>query len=182
MQNQYIVLLRGINVGGRNKIKMADLRKLLEEHDFQKVKTYIQSGNIILEHPTFDENAISQTIKTAIANHYGYDIAVMTFSATDFKTVIDNNPFPEVPENEYKALNATLLSDIPNLDNFHYVEAKKHESEQIKIIGKAFYMYCPNGYGKTKLDNKTIEKRLEVAATTRNWRSMLKIWGLVINN
>ncbi len=179
MQNQFIVLLRGINVGGNNKIKMAELRNLLTAAGFQSVKTYIQSGNIVLNADETDENTISSTIKTLIAAHYGYQIEVLTISVSDYKTVMENNPFPDVPVESYKFLAVTLLSDVPVLDNLQAIEAKQQPSEQLKIVGKAFYMFCPNGYGKTKLDNKTIEKTLQVKATTRNWRSMLKILEMI---
>jgi len=181
MQNQFIVLLRGINVGGRNKIKMADLRDLLNQAGFENVQTYIQSGNVILEAKKWNEDEISARVKAVIANHYGYDIAVMALSVSDFQDVIKNNPFPNVPESEYKALVVTLLSDLPNLDNLPFLHERKQESEQMEIIHKAFYLYCPNGYRNTKMSNAMLEKKLEVRATTRNWRSMLKILDMVIS-
>ncbi|WP_397445444.1 DUF1697 domain-containing protein [Polaribacter sp. R77954] len=165
---KYIVLLRGINVSGKNKIPMVDLRRLLTALKFQKVQTYIQSGNIILE-ANLNRNDICDTIKIGIKEKFGFDVPVIAKTISEWKKAIANYPF--AIENE-KIVAFTFLDRTPEINE---IEIKNIGEDQFKIDGDLIYVYCSNGFGKSKINNNIFEKKLKVTATTRNLRTTLKL-------
>jgi uncharacterized protein (DUF1697 family) len=168
---KFIILLRGINVSGKNKIPMADLRHLLNDLEFQNVQTYIQSGNIILE-SDLEKKVICKKIKTGIKEKFGFDVPVLTRTIQEWKNAIENYPFST--ENEkivaFTFLNQALKETV--------IEVKNIGEDTYKIVSDVVYLYCPSGFGKTKLTNNIIEKKLDVIATTRNLRTTLKLLEL----
>ncbi len=170
----FVVLLRGINVSGANKIKMADLKKLLTKSGFEDPETYIQSGNILLS-SDIDEDGISEKIKNAIQEEYGYDITVKSFTRGHFQSILDNNPLPDEHDDELKKFHVTLLAEKPSEEAKEKIKARKKESEIIVFKDNQVYLYCPEGYGRTKLSNNDIERITKSAATTRNWKTMLQL-------
>jgi uncharacterized protein (DUF1697 family) len=107
MGSKYIVLLRGINVGGKRKILMKDLKSLLETNDYQNIQTYIQSGNIILETPEKDNSIIENHISKLIKVAYGFDVPVMALGLKKFTPIFKQNPFID---QDIKSLHVTVLS------------------------------------------------------------------------
>ncbi|CAL2076659.1 DUF1697 domain-containing protein [Tenacibaculum sp. 190524A02b] len=166
----YIILLRGINVSGKNKLPMAELKTLLQDLNFEKVQTYIQSGNIILKSEE-EKATISNKIKTEIANKYGYDVPVLTKTIEEWREGIENNPFKEVAE---KQQYFTFLSEASKITEIE-VNAKEDE---FTINNNMVYVNAVGGYGKTKLNNNFFEKKLKVEATTRNLKTTLKLLEL----
>ena len=167
----YIVLLRGINVSGKNKLPMADLRNLLNDLGFQNVQTYIQSGNIIL---TSEESktAICKKIKDRIAIKFGYNVPVIAKTVSEWKKAINNYPFP---------------TDNPKIVAFVFldkkvsetkIEAKDVNDDEYEIDNNIVYIYCPSTFAKTKLSNNLFERKLNVTATTRNYNTTLKLLTL----
>ena len=167
----YIVLLRGINVSGKNKLPMADLRNLLNDLGFQNVQTYIQSGNIIL---TSEESktAICKKIKDRIAIKFGYNVPVIAKTVSEWKKAINNYPFP---------------TDNPKIVAFVFldkkvsetkIEAKGVNDDEYEIDNNIVYIYCPSTFAKTKLSNNLFERKLNVTATTRNYNTTLKLLTL----
>lgn len=167
----YIALLRGINVSGRNKLPMAALKSLCEDLGYTQVTTYIQSGNVILQ--TNDKpKEIAQSLAHAIQAQFGYTVPVLVREATFFRQVIAQNPFQDC---DPKTLHVTLL------------EGKGYEERLVKLatdirgedrfIAKkdVVYLYCPNGYGRTVLNNNFFETKTDASATTRNWRTICKL-------
>ncbi|WKD84833.1 hypothetical protein KCTC32516_00167 [Polaribacter huanghezhanensis] len=167
----YIVLLRGINVSGKNKLPMSELRVLLNKLKFQNVKTYIQSGNIILDADEIKSN-VCQKIKEGIASKFGYDVPVLARTIDEWEKAIANNPYPT--EN-HKILGFAFLSDIPKEKTF---EVNATNDDVYTIIDDVAYIYCPSGMGNTKLTNNLFEKKLKVTATSRNLRTTLKLLEL----
>lgn len=166
----YIILLRGINVSGKNKIPMAELHELLNDLGFKNIQTYIQSGNIVLSSEK-DKNHISEIIKNEIATIFCYDVPVLVKTIEEWKKVIDNNPFKNVAE---KQQYFTLLSNIPEKIAIE-VNTKQDE---FKVINDVVYVNAVGGYGKTKLNNTFFENKLKVTATTRNFRTTKKLLEL----
>lgn len=169
--NRFIVLLRGINVSGKNKLLMAELRELLSDLKFQNVQTYIQSGNIILDSDK-SKNEICGQIKEGIKTKFNYDVPVLVRTIPEWETVISEYPFSI--ENE-KIVAFSFLNKVSNETK---LELKNIGEDQYKIVGDVVYLNCPSGFGKTKLTNNTIEKKLAIIATTRNLRTTLKLLEL----
>ena len=168
---KYIVLLRGINVSGKNKLPMAELRELLNELEFQNVQTYIQSGNIILDSEE-SKPTICKKIKDGIKKQFGYDVPVISKTVSEWKKAIDNYPFP---------------IDNPKIVAFVFLDKKTSETnidangindDEYKIDNDMVYIYCPSTFAKTKLSNNLIEQKLKVTATTRNYNTTLKLLKL----
>ncbi len=171
----YISLLRGINVAGVKKIKMADLKALYLSLGFKDVVTYIQSGNVIFK----SDNCSPIMIKEAIKTRYGFEVPVQIREANTFKTLIDNCPFKELDlVEEGTRVMVTFLEEKPTKENINTLLSYVKESERVVVSGQEVYLHCPNGYGKTKLNNTFLEKKLGVGATTRNWKSVCKLYAL----
>ncbi|MGY8911136.1 MAG: DUF1697 domain-containing protein [Flavobacteriales bacterium] len=167
----FIILLRGINVSGKNKIPMLALRTLLNDLEFQNVQTYIQSGNIILESDK-SKTAICEIIKEGILSKFGFDIPVIIRTILELKKTIENYPFPL--ENE-KIVAFTFLDRASEIKE---IEIKNTGEDQYKIKGDVVYLNCPSTFAKTKISNNVLEKKLQVIATTRNLRTTLKLLEL----
>ena len=166
-----IALLRGINVGGRNKIKMADLYELLTKNGLKEVSTYIQSGNILFQnHRSNSTNA--KSIKALIADQYGYDIRVMVRDAKSLTTIVAKKPFSE---SQAEFLHVTLLSSKPKASAIKAIPRLDFGDDEFKIVDDVAYIYCPDGYAKTKLNNSFFESKLNIDATTRNWKTLNKL-------
>ena len=165
---KYIVLLRGINVSGKNKIPMEDLRALLSDLGFKNLQTYIQSGNIILE-SDLDKTEICKKIKIGIKEKFGFDVSVIGRTIKEWEKIIDKYPFSI--ENE-KIVAFTFLNKASNEKT---IAIKNIGEDKYKIVNDIVYLYCPSGFGKTKLTNNIIEKKLNIIATTRNLRTTLKL-------
>ena len=170
----YIILLRGVNVSGKNKLPMVELRELLNELGFQSIQTYIQSGNIILDSDE-TKTVICQKIKEAIANKFEYDVPVLVRTSKEWKKAIDKYPFSI--ENE-KIVAFTFLDKVSKETE---IEVKGIKEDQYKIDRDVVYLHCPSGFGKTKLTNNIFEKKLNVIATTRNYKTTIKLLEMATN-
>lgn len=168
---RYIVLLRGINVSGKNKLPMQDLRKMLSDLGYQNVQTYIQSGNIILDSEK-KKNNIEKEIKEEIKLRFKYDVPVIARTIDGIQKAIQRNPYPM--ENE-KVIAVIFLSEPVTITN---IEINKAEEDQFTILEDVIYIYCPSGFGRSKLTINVFEKKLNVSATSRNWRTTNKLLEL----
>ena len=150
---------------------MAELRDLLNELDFQNAQTYIQSGNIILESDK-TKTVVCKIIKEGIKEKFGYDVPVIARTIPEWKKTIKNYPFPL--ENE-KIVAFIFLDKVTEIDK---IEFNNLGEDQYKIDKNVVYIYCSNGFGKSKITNNLFEKKLKVTATTRNLRTTLKLLEL----
>lgn len=167
----FIVLLRGINVSGKNKLSMAELRELLNELEFKNVQTYIQSGNIILNSEE-SKTTICKKIKDGIKTKFGYDVPVIAKTVSEWKKAIKNYPFPI---NNPKIVAFVFLDKKTSETN---IEANGLNDDEYQIDNDMVYLYCPSTFARTKLSNNLIERKLKVTATTRNLRTTLKLLEL----
>ncbi len=168
----YIVILRGINVSGKNKLSMKDLKEILENLDYKEVKTYIQSGNVVLKTEEIGSE-LAANLKEAVKKEFNYDVPILVRTVNEWKEAIEKNPYKDVLE---KQQYFTFLSDVPTQTNIE-VNAKDDEFE---IINDVVYVNAAGGYGKTKLSNVFFEKKLGVTATTRNLKTTLKLLELAM--
>jgi len=170
----YTVLLRGINVGGHKKIKMADLRLLLEKQGLSHVQTYIQSGNILCASSS-SADEVESTIANAIEEKYGFVVPTMAFTVDELKAIIAKNPYHAVAEEDRKYVYFTLLDQVPAAEKVQALEEVNFLNDTVCIIGKTIYANLLSTYSTTKFSNNFIESKLKVKATTRNWRTMHKL-------
>jgi len=178
--NKYIVLLRGINVGGRNKLPMADLRIILSNYGYKNVTTYIQSGNILLNSIESIEK-INENIKRIIKQHFDYEIPIVTLTTEELKKCFVENPYLKIEDN-IKNLHVTFLKNIPENYLVENIKIKNANNDSYTIIGKTIYLHMPDGYQNTKFSNTLFEKKLKTQATTRNWRTTTKLFEMIIAN
>lgn len=179
----YISILRGINVSGQKLIKMDALRKRYENLGFHNVTTYVQSGNVVFVANDLEINRLEQTISQQIEKDFGFDVPVIVLTIENLKGIIGNNPFFDDPNKDPSFLHVTFLSSKPGHYDPKTIEAKKQSGEEILFADNAVYLYCPSGYGRTKLTNNFLEMKLKVRATTRNWKTvneLLKIANQMI--
>ncbi len=175
----YISLLRGINVSGHKKIKMADLRAHYEGLGFQAVKSYIQSGNLAFQTKEKAPLKIAARIKEMIQKEYGFEVSVLVFDNNYLVNAIEKNPYVKGDEENIKPYYLTFLATTPAPELVEAIADFQHNNDLFQIIDTNIYVYSPDGYSRTKLTNQFFERKLKVAATTRNWRSVLKLREMI---
>ena len=176
---KYISLLRGINISGQKKIKMLDLRLLYESLGFDNIITYIQSGNVIFDIPHKNISEIKTLIEQAIKQQYHFQVPTIIRTTKDLANIIQNNPFTPINlEKDGTKILVCFLSEKSTQDNISNLLSYVKAPEKLIIKKDIVYLYCPNGYGKSKLTNNFIENKLKVEATTRNWKTVLKLTEL----
>ena len=180
---RYTSLLRGINVGEHKKILMGQLKTLYEGCGFKNVVSYIQSGNVIFDSAERDIDSLYKSIEQTIESKYAFHVPVDIRTHTELKKILENCPFEEAAseENGSKVLVLFLKSE-PFNEKFEALLEYLKASEQLATGKREVYLYCPEGYGKSKLTNTLIEKKLGTSATTRNWKSVKKLYELSIRH
>lgn len=164
-------------MGGNNILPMLELVSVLEELGLSKIRTYIQSGNVVFQSEKTDSVGLLQKICAAIEERRGFVVQVLILDVDELQNAITSNPFAEI-EAESNSLHCFFLSLLPEDPDLKALERVKKDSEQFRLIDKVFYLYAPEGVGRSKLAMK-VEKALGVAVTARNWRTVRKIIELV---
>ena len=166
---RYVILLRGINVGGRNSLPMKELRDILESLGCESVKTYIQSGNVVLSAPVAPD---ATAITTAIEKQFGFAPRVLVIPGDRFESVSRANPYKD-EKVEGKHLHISYLAGPVSAD-VDGLEARKGPREEFTLTADALYLLAPDGIARSKLANDA-EKLLGVEATSRNWNTVCKL-------
>lgn len=177
----YISILRGINVSGKNIIKMESLKKMYVKLGFDNVSSYVQSGNIIFNRKPTDLSTLAKNISTCIQKEFRLEVPVLVFTSEQWKNIVKDNPFIKGKSKELSSIYVTFLASKPEKINQQEIQNKKQPEEEIFFSESAIYLYCPNGYGNTKLSNAFLENKLGVIATTRNWNTTLKLLEIAEN-
>ena len=170
----YVSMLRGINVSGRNRIPMADLRALYERHGHSDVTTYVQSGNVVSRAASRGALAVERAIGRAIADDLGLDVVVLVRTPAQLTTVLDANPFVDAGADP-TALHVTFLAAAPAKAKVSALDGDAYSPDVFHVHGREAYLWCPDGYGRTKINNAWFERKLGVAATTRNWKTTTQL-------
>lgn len=168
----YIVLLRGVMPTGKNKVPMAQLRQVLTDDDFTNVRTWIQSGNVILQ-TALSAKELEKQVRHQIKKHIGPDLTVVVRTGAQLKKVLDENPFRD----GYDISRVFFVAFAESPPGERVKELLKHDfsPEKIAITKSAGYMYIPGTYGSGKLSNNYLEKKLGTSATMRNFNTMNKL-------
>ena len=172
MSQPFVLLLRGVNVGGRNKLPMADLRELLCELGAEDVSTYIQSGNAVLSLPAGKAKTFSQKLKSAFGPRYPFIPLVFLIARADYVKTLQKNPFSDI-EDDPKKLHVAFLAAPPKAAALEKVEAALSKTESLSVAGKAIYFHAPDGIGRSKAAEKLNTAFPE--ATVRNWRTCVTL-------
>jgi len=173
--NKFVVLLRGINVSGHKKIKMVDLREMLNKLKFHEVETYIQSGNIVLNSSENDNVKIAEKVKKGIADTFGFDVPVLVRTYEELKSIFDGNPYTDAADIEGKKIYFALLEETPQPEAIEEFRKENFVHDRFVVTNNCVYLNYINGAGKAKLTNNLIERKLKVSATSRNYRTMTKL-------
>ncbi|WP_242091904.1 DUF1697 domain-containing protein [Aestuariivivens sediminicola] len=176
--NTYIVLLRGINVSGQKKMPMSELRDMFTSLGFQKVQTYIQSGNVVFESFEEDINALKLAIYKSITTEFGFHVPVLILRPGELHQIVHACPFGQL---EKTLSYFMLLFEAPDKVLAHNLMRLTNEKERFVITRECIYFYSEMGYGKSKFNNNFFERQLNVTATTRNYKTMLKLVSLTLD-
>lgn len=174
----YIALVRGINVTGRNMVRMKDLVKAFVSLGYTNVQSYVQSGNLVFDHGAADTGELARTIEGKIEKSLGISVKVIVRTARELEKIVRGNPFIKDPALQPDKLHVTFLAGKPGRAVVSAIGIKKEKNELFTVSGREVYLYCPNGYGRTNLNNAAFEKALGVSATTRNWRTTTRLLEL----
>jgi len=174
---KWVILLRGINVSGSIVIRMAELRSALEEDGFQAVKTHVQSGNIVLESECVEPDPVARRVRSCLANHWGHEVETLVMSPERFADCT-KHPVLDSEKGDPKFAHVTFLfqkpSQVPPESEFPL-----GQGERLEYRDSFLFLYCPNGYGRTKIHNNFLEKKFGVSATTRNWKTIQALQNLL---
>jgi uncharacterized protein (DUF1697 family) len=172
----YVALLRGVNVG-QNTLKMERLRQLCSELGFKNVTTYVQSGNVLFDAEGPPSSWYS-AIEKRLAGETRLPVAVLVRTPGELKSIIARNPFLQEQGIDRSKLHVTFLARAAGKDALTKLSAVNAGADQFHLSGKEVYLYCPNGYGRTKLSNNALERVLSVKATTRNWNTVNRLYEI----
>jgi uncharacterized protein (DUF1697 family) len=161
-----VALLRGINLGARNKIAMPTLRELFADLGAEAVETYVQSGNVV-----FDGKLEAGAIEARIKRDLGLDIVVLLRTSTELQKVVEESPFAKKVK-EPKQLHVTFLAERPKAARVQELDPERSPGDEFAVVGREVYLHTPNGYGVSKLSNAWFEQKLGVAGTSRNWNTV----------
>lgn len=176
----YIALLRGINVGGNNKIAMKLLQLMFCDLGFFNVSTYIQSGNVIFNANEVNVKQLAIQIEQKILERFGFKVPVLICTKSQLISIFNENWFINEKNIDINQLYVTLLEDIPAKKLVDNLQIKKINTfDQWIINNTTIYLYCVNGYGNTKLNNQFFETHLQATATTRSWKTICELIKLL---
>jgi uncharacterized protein (DUF1697 family) len=170
---RYALLLRGVNVGTKNSLPMAELRTMLATIGCTDVQTYVQSGNAVFG-TKLGAAEFTRAIEAAIERYMGRPVATTLRTRAQMKAIVDGNPFARVATNP-AYLCVTFLSNPPTRTEVAPLHARTFEPELFRVAGKEIYTWHPNGQGRSPLAAVLGKLKLRGAVTTRNWKTALKL-------
>ena len=170
----YVALLRGVNVGGRNKLLMRELAAMFVEAGCEDVRTYIQSGNVVFRAAPTLADGLSARITTAIAASHGFQIPVVIRTAADLARVIHGNPFLADGADPTK-LHVGFLAQAPDPAKVARLDPGRSPPDAFVVRGDEVYLHFPAGVARSKLTNGYFDRTLGTVCTIRNWRTVCKL-------
>jgi uncharacterized protein (DUF1697 family) len=171
----YISLLRGINVSGKNNIRMSDLQSLYQSMNFRDILTYLQSGNVIFSSPEQDKVSLAESIHNRIEQVFGFSINIFIRDHEDFQRIIDHNPFLNQRHEDPAHLYVTFLPHSISTEQLTEQSSGMDKKDEFITGTNEIYLLCPDGYGRTKFSNAYLEKHFQQPATTLHLRPMVAV-------
>lgn len=176
--NRWIILLRGVNVSGKNKLPMAEFRAALTEAGFENVQSYIQSGNVVLEaDAALSQGDVSKSVQKTLLDGFDIETPLMLLTEARLKQAALENPLAQTFE-KANWMFLFFLSEVPPSPNLEKLTELTAENERWELLGDVFYVYAGDGAGRSKLIARA-EKLLGVAATARNWKTVQKLLEMI---
>jgi uncharacterized protein (DUF1697 family) len=169
-----VALLRGINLGARNKVAMPALRSVLESLGHEDVVTYIQSGNVVFTAPSGSGSPLAAGLEAAIEKEFGFPVAVVVRTSEELQKVADSNPFLAAGADP-SALHVVFLGSPPARAAVRKLDPGRSPPDEFEAIGAEVYLHCPDGFGRSKLGVDYFERVLGGPATIRNWKTVTKL-------
>jgi uncharacterized protein (DUF1697 family) len=167
----WVALLRGINLGARNKVPMTELRRLLEERGYGSVRTYIQSGNVLFTAKASDRAALARKLERAIEEAFGVSAAVVLRTFDEIGRVAGSHPFgPDTSKTQ-----VAFLAQKPRRADVRTLEELEIAPDRFEVAGSDVYLHYPNGVQGARLSGALLERHLRVPATVRNWRTVTRL-------
>ena len=173
----YISILRGINVGGHNMIKMDALKQMYVSQGYSSVQNYIQSGNILFNAPVTTTTALENILSENILLTFGLRVAVIVLTMDELENALTNNPYSPDPLKDSARIYFTFLSKVPDKALLESISPGLYAPDEFSACDKVIYNYCPNGYGNTKLTNTFFEHKLKLNATSRNLKTVSELFA-----
>ena len=171
---QFIALFRGVNVGGKNILPMAQLRQLLADMGLADVRSYIQSGNLVFQSDSDETRAaLSGQISAGIKKQFSFGPQILLLEQAELAAAIAGNPYPEATD-EPKSLHFYFLTEPAGAPNLDLLSGYQLENERFSLRDQVFYLHAPNGIGRSKLA-ANVDRALGVSTTARNWRTISKL-------
>ena len=167
----WVALLRGINLGARNKVPMAGLRALLEGLDCTSVRTYIQSGNVLFERHAADRAALAAELQAAVAAEFGVSSTIVLRTFRELRRVADGHPFGA----DTSRTHVSFLAGRPGAEGARRLAAVEATPDRFVLAGSDLYLHFPNGVQGARLSGPVLERSLGVAGTIRNWRTVTRL-------
>jgi uncharacterized protein (DUF1697 family) len=177
MAGTHVALLRGLNLGGSNRLPMKELAALFVDAGCREVVTYIQSGNVVFQAGDAVAARIPAQIREAIAARYGFQVPIVTRAAAEMAQVVQSNPFLQEGADP-AALHVVFLAEAPDAARVESLDPHHSPTDRFILRGRELYLHCPNGLARTKLTNDYFDRRLGTISTMRNWRTVLKLHEL----
>lgn len=171
----HLALLRGINVSGHNMMKMEALKSMLESVGFQNVQTYIQSGNVFVDSDEENAASVGFKIKQEIFAAFGHEVPVVVVNQNDLENCFKKNPYLKEKEVDTKKLYVAFLSNTLKSESINDLKISQFKPDEASIDGNKIFIKYAVGAGKTRLDQKYIEKKLNLTATIRNWNTVTQL-------
>jgi uncharacterized protein (DUF1697 family) len=170
----YVALLRGVNVGGKNKLPMADLRPIFADVGCADVQTYIQSGNVVFSAALGAEMKIRSAVAKRINERFGLQVPVVMRTGEEFRQVATSNPFLKSGATA-AFLYVAFLADAPETRCIKNLDPDRSPGDAFRVIAREIYLHLPNGVARSRLTNDYFDSKLGTISTVRNWRTVFNL-------
>jgi len=176
----FISMLRGINVGGQKMMRMETLRGIYQALGFTHIRTYVNSGNVVFESAVPDQQELNKHIEAQIEHTCGYRVQVFIREADELRVILAGNPFFNDRSEDPSKLHVTFFYQHPPDTVLSKLTPPSGITDEFAPGEMAVYLFCPNGYGKTKLSNSFFERKLGMPVTTRNWNTVNALYKMAV--
>lgn len=170
----YVALLRGVNVGGKRKLPMANLVRVFQDAGCTNVRTYIQSGNVVFESPSTTIESVSSSIEKELLRKMGFNVPIVIRTAAELAKVARSNPYLSAGSDE-KLLYVIFLANKPTRAQIGSLDPHRSPGDLFQVVGSEIYLHFPNGTARSKLTVDYFDGKLDTISTMRNWRTVLSL-------